>query len=134
MSNESSAYKMASDSPYKAGVGYNTYNYRMNLDINLTKSTKVYIGGTSYLSVNKRPSMGQAYNGMSMTGWIWSSQAKTTPVMFPLRYSNGYLPATNDGDDISPYVLLNYTGSTKQQNFRNLITLALEQDFSFITQ
>ncbi len=134
MSNESSAYKMAGDSPYKDGVGYDTYNYRMNLDINLTKTTKVYIGATSYLSINKRPSMGQGYTSTSMTDWIWKSQAKTTPVMFPLRYSNGYLPATNDGDDISPYVLLNYTGTTKQQNFRNLVTLALEQDFSFITK
>lgn len=134
MSNETSAYKMAQDSPYKDGVGYNTYNYRMNLDINLTKTTKVYIGATSYLSINKRPSMGQPYTSTSMTDWIWSSQAKTTPVMYPLRYSNGYLPANNDNDDISPYVLLNYTGSTKQQNFRNLVTLALEQDFSFITQ
>ncbi len=134
MSNEESAYKMASDSPYKDGVGYNTYNYRMNLDINLTKSTKVYIGATSYLSVNKRPSMGKGYSNTSMTDWIWSSQAKTTPLRYPLRYSNGYLPASDDGDDISPYVLLNYTGTTKQQNFRNLVTLAVEQDFSFITK
>lgn len=133
MSNESSAYNMAADSPYKRGVGYNTYNYRMNLDINLTKTTKVYIGGTSYLSVNDRPSMGSSYSSVSMTGWIWSSQAKTTPVMFPLRYSNGYLPATNDGDDISPYVLLNYTGTTRQQNFRNMITMSLDQDLSMVT-
>lgn len=134
MSNEGSAYNMAADSPYKNGVGYNTYNYRMNLDINLTKSTKVYIGGTSYLSVNDRPSMGSGYSSVSMTDWIWSSQAKTTPVMFPLRYSNGYLPATNDGDDISPYVLLNYTGTTKQQNFRNMVTMSLDQDLSMVTE
>ena len=134
MSKETSAYKMAGDSPYKDGVGYDTYNYRMNLDINITKTTKAYIGATSYLAINKRPSMGQSYNGTSMTDWIWKSQAKTTPVMYPLRYSNGYLPASNDGEDISPYVLLNYTGSTKQQDFRNLVTLALEQDFSFVTK
>ncbi|MDO4194541.1 MAG: TonB-dependent receptor [Prevotellaceae bacterium] len=134
MSNESSAYKMADDSPYKNGVGYNTYNYRMNLDINLTKTTKVYLGGTSYLSVNDRPSMGEGFSSLSMTDWIWSSQAKTTPVMYPLRYSNGYLPATNDGDEISPYVLLNYTGTTRQQNFRNMITVAIEQDLSMITK
>ena len=132
MSNESSAYNMAADSPYKRGVGYNTYNYRMNLDINLTKTTKVYIGGTSYLSVNDRPSMGSGYSNVSMTGWIWSSQAKTTPVMFPLRYSNGYLPATNDGDDISPYVLLNYTGTTRQQNFRNMIMMSFDQDLLMV--
>lgn len=134
MSDESSAYKMAGDSPYKNGVGYKTYNFRMNLDINLTKSTKIYLGGTSYVSVNDRPSMGSGFSSISMTDWIWSSQAKTTPVMYPLRYSNGYLPATNDGDEISPYVLLNYTGTTRQQNYRNMITIAVDQDLSMITK
>ena len=132
-SNEESAYNMAADSPYRNGVGYNTYNYRMNLDINLTKTTKVYIGGTGYLSVNDRPSMGEGYSSISMTDWIWSSQAKTTPVMFPLRYGNGYLPASNNNDDISPYVLLNYTGTTREQNFRSMVTMSLDQDLSMIT-
>lgn len=82
----------------------------------ITKTTQVHVGATGYMSVNDRPSMGQPYNrGQSFTDWLWSSQAKTTPVSYPLRYSNGRLPAVAEKDEISPYVLLNYTGSTKEQ-------------------
>ena len=87
MSQESSAYKAADDSKYNKGVGYNTYNYRLNLDVNLTKTTKVYVGATGYMSVNNYPSMGKKYDGSSLTDWLWSSQAKTTPLSYPLRYS-----------------------------------------------
>lgn len=135
MSKESSAYNASDDSKYNKGVGYDTYNYRLNLDINLTKTTKVYIGATGFMSINNRPSMGKEYKrGESFTNWLWSSQAKITPLMYPLRYSNGNLPASAEGDDISPYVLLNYTGSTKEQNTRNLATLGITQDLSMITK
>ncbi|CDC53464.1 susC homolog [Bacteroides finegoldii CAG:203] len=134
MSQESSAYKAADDSKYNKGVGYNTYNYRLNLDVNLTKTTKVYVGATGYMSVNNYPSMGKKYDGSSLTDWLWSSQAKTTPLSYPLRYSDGKLPASAEGDDISPYVLLNYTGSTKVQNTRNLVTVGVTQDLGMLTK
>lgn len=135
MSNESSAYNASDDSKYNKGVGYDTYNYRLNLDVNLTKTTQVHIGATGYMSVNDRPSMGQPYSrGQSFTDWLWSSQAKTTPVSYPLRYSNGRLPAVAEKDEISPYVLLNYTGSTKEQKNRNMVALGINQDLSMITK
>ena len=133
MSNESAAYNASKDSKYNKGVGYNTYNYRLNLDVDLTKTTKVYIGVTGYMSVNNRPSMGES-TGSSLTDWLWSSQAKTTPISYPLRYSNGYYPAVGAKDEISPYVLLNYTGNAKDQNTRNLVTLGITQDLSMITK
>lgn len=134
MSRESAAYNAAKDSKYSKGVGYDTYNYRLNLDVNLTKTTKVYIGATGYMSVNTRPSMGEYKRGVSLTDWLWSSQAKTTPISYPLRYSNGYYPAVGEKDEISPYVLLNYTGNAKDQNTRNLVTLGITQDLSMITK
>lgn len=134
MSNESSAYKSSNDSKYNKGVGYNTYNYRLNLDIDLTKTTKVYIGATGFMSVNMRPSMGSSALSTSLTDWLWSSQAKTTPLKYPLRYSNGYLPAVGAGDQTSPYVLLNYTGNAKDRNSDNLVTMSITQDLSMITK
>lgn len=135
MSKETSAYNAATDSKYGKGVGYNTYNYRLNLDINLTKTTDVYIGTTGFMSINIRPSMGEAYSrGVSLTDWLWSSQAKTNPLVYPLQYSDGTYPATGTGDQISPYVLLNYTGSAKEQNTRNLFTMGITQNLSMITE
>ena len=57
MSQESSAYKSMDDSKYNKGVGYDTYNFRTNIDINLTKTTQIYLGAMGFMSVNKRPSM-----------------------------------------------------------------------------
>lgn len=137
MSQESSAYKSMNDSKYNKGVGYDTYNYRVNVDINLTKTTQLYLGATGYLSVNKRPSMGQAYSrgAQSLTDWIWESQSKTTPLMYPLRYSSGELPSAGTaGNDIPPHVLLNYTGNTVENNSRNLVNIGITQDLSMITK
>ena len=53
---------------------------------------------------------------------------------YPLRYSNGYYPAAGTKDEISPYVLLNYTGNAREQNTRNLVTLGITQDLSMITK
>lgn len=136
MSQETSAYKSLTDSKYNKGVGYDTYNYRVNVDINLTKTTQLYIGATGFLSTNKRPSMGKAFSraDKSLTDWLWESQAKTTPIMFPLRYSSGELPASGIETDIPPHVLLNYTGNTTVTDSRNLITVGLTQNLDLITK
>ena len=55
MSNESSAYKQEKSSKYSTAVGYRTYNYRVNLDINLTKTTTVYFGSDGFLSEKSEP-------------------------------------------------------------------------------
>ena len=136
MSQESSAYKSLSDSKYNKGVGYDTYNFRSNIDINLTKTTQIYLGATAYMSVNKRPSMGQPYSRLntSLTDWLWDSQAKTTPLMYPLRYSSGELPASGTDSDIPPHVLLNYTGNTVENQSRTLFNIGVKQSLDMITE
>lgn len=139
MSQESSAYKNMEDSKYVKGVGYDTYNYRINIDINLTKTTQLYLGATGFMSINKYPSMGKPYDRVErafnpLTDWIWDSQAKTTPLMYPLRYSSGELPSAGTESDIPPHVLLNYTGNATENNSRNLINIGLSQDLSMVTK
>lgn len=130
MSQESSAYKSMDDSKYNKGVGYDTYNFRTNIDINLTKTTQIYLGAMGFMSVNKRPSMGKKYSrtDTSLTDWIWDSQSKTTPLMYPLRYSSGELPASGSDSDIPPHVLLNYTGNTVENKSRTLFNIGIKQD------
>jgi len=139
MSQESSAYKTLDDSKYSKGVGYDTYNFRTNIDINLTKTTQVYLGATGFMSVSKRPSMGKPYSRAEsiqtpLTNWLWDSQAKTTPLMYPLRYSSGELPASGSDSDIPPHVLLNYTGNTVENQSRTLFNIGVKQDLNMITE
>lgn len=127
MSNESAAYKQEEVSKYRKNVGYNTYNYRLNLDVNVTTTTSVYMGLDGHNSMNYLP-------GMANTDWLWSSQAKLTPLTVPKQYSNGAAPAFGNFDEISPYVLLNETGMSTNQTYRNMATIAVNQDFGFLVE
>jgi TonB-linked SusC/RagA family outer membrane protein len=127
LSNEGAAYKMDPNSPYNADIGYNTYNYRANLDINLTKSTTLYLGTDGYLAQNN-------LSGLAQTDNLWFAQSQLTPLTIPTIYSNGQLPAYGSGANYSPYVMLNYTGKGSNQNYTGKVTLALTQDFSALVK
>ncbi|MGJ1319701.1 SusC/RagA family TonB-linked outer membrane protein [Sphingobacterium spiritivorum] len=118
---ETAAYKVDKNSIYSSNVGYNTYNYRVNLDINLTKTTKVFLGSDGFLSDKKEP-------GIADTDFIWKTQSTLTPVSIPIQYSNGLLPGVGSGERSSPYVMINRTGSYNQQIYKGKVTLALDQD------
>lgn len=126
-SNESAAYKAEKNNPYASNTGYNTYSLRLNLDINLTKSTVLYFGADGFISVNNRP-------GQINTDYIWESQASLTPLIFPVRFSNGQLPAAGTGSGMSPYVLINHTGKTTINHNSSMYTIAVNQDLGHITE
>ena len=127
---EDAAYKVAKENTIRGGVGYNTYNFRMNLDINLNKYTTMYFGTDGFLSLRKEP-------GFANTDDMWAAQSMLTPITVPIRYSTGELPAYSSGfggAGVSPYVLLNYTGKQTNQNFTGKTTLALVHDFSYLLE
>jgi len=126
-SNETAAYKVEKNNPYATNTGYNTYSLRLNLDINLTNSTVMYFGSDAFLSMNKRP-------GQSNTDFIWQAQAAYTPLLFPLRFSNGQLPAAGTDGNSSPYVLINHTGKSTTEQSTAKLTIALDQDLAMITE
>jgi TonB-linked SusC/RagA family outer membrane protein len=126
-SNESSAYRQDPHSPFKANTGYKTYSYRTNLDINLTKTTKIYFGIEGYLTRQTKP-------GIASTDYLWEAQSQLTPLLIPKTYSTGQLPAWGTGSNYSPYVMLNYTGTSSNETNSGLATLSLSQDLSAITK
>lgn len=125
---EDAAYKVAPENTIRSGVGYNTYNYRINLDIDLTKGTTLYFGSDGFMSLRTQP-------GFANTDAMWEAQSMLTPITVPVRYSTGELPAYTEsygGGGISPYVLLNYTGKQTNQQYTGKATLALVHDFSYL--
>lgn len=122
---ETAAYKVDKNSVYSSNVGNRTYNYRVNLDINLTKTTNIFLGADGYLSDLRQP-------GMANTDYIWSAQSKINPLALPTQYSNGLMPAMGEGDMSSPYVLINRTGTALNQAFKGKTTLAINQNLSSI--
>ncbi|MDR2472414.1 MAG: TonB-dependent receptor [Tannerella sp.] len=126
-SSESAAYKVDKSNPYSTNAGYNTYSFRINLDIDLTKTTQLKFNSDAYLSVNDRP------GNVTNTDDLWRWQAELTPLVFPIRYSNGDLPSLSSGN-ISPYVAINYFGKTKMTQYTSKFSMAVEQDLRFITE
>ncbi len=129
MSDESAAYKIDKNSKYNNGLGYNTYNYRANIDMNLTSTTSLYFGVDGWFSNKTEPGNSDS----NATDAIWDAQALLTPLTIPTKYSTGQLPAYGTGNAYSPYVMINHTGKKETENSNNQITLALSQDLSFIT-
>ncbi len=121
--NESAAYKVEKESPYASNVGFSTYNYRINLDLNLTKTTSVYFGADGYYSQLDQP-------GVADTDYIWNAQARLTPLTLPTKYSNGLYPGVGSGAQSSPYVMINRTGRASDQAFKGKTTMSLNQDLS----
>lgn len=122
---ESAAYKVDKNSQYSSNVGFNTYNYRINLDVNLTKTTKIFLGSDGFLSKLDQP-------GLANTDYIWGAQSRLTPLTIPTRYSNGLLPGLGGEDRSSPYVMINRTGKASDEVYKGKTTLALNQDLSSI--
>lgn len=73
---QESAYRQDPTSRYKSSVGYNNYGYRANIDMNVTKSTKLYLGMEGFISTKSEP-------GMANTDRIWAAQAALTPLTIP---------------------------------------------------
>jgi len=124
-SNEDAAYKVDKTSPYASNVGYSTYSYRANIDLELSPTTTLFFGSDGYLTIHDNP-------GVASTDYIWQAQSTITPLRLPVVYSNGQLPAVGSGAGMSPYVMINRMGKRSDQNFQGKFTLALNQDFSML--
>lgn len=127
VTNETAAYNIDKNSLYSTNVGYKTYSYRANIDLELSPSTTLYFGTDGFLSDQKDP-------GVASTNYIWNAQSNLNPLLLPKRYSNGQFPASGSGALTSPLVQINYMGRRVNQEFNGKFTLALDQDLSMFTE
>jgi TonB-linked SusC/RagA family outer membrane protein len=114
---------------YSTNVAYKQYNFRANVDVNLTKTSVLTLGLEDVMVNQNSPAVG------SSTQAIWDAQANITPVTTPIAFSTGQLPAYGpNNNEINPYVLLNYTGFTKTFINTSKLNLQFQQDLSMITK
>jgi TonB-linked SusC/RagA family outer membrane protein len=69
---------------YDSRLGLKKYNLRSNVDLELTKSTKIAVGIGGYITERQAPGVG--------ISTILSHAMDTPPNYHPVRYSNGYIP------------------------------------------
>ena len=106
---------------FGANINYIRYNFRTNVDMDLSKYTRVSLGVNANISINKEPSEG------SSNVYLWINNV--APNAFPVLYKDGKFPG-RDGL-YNPYIQLTQRGHKTTTNNDIRANLTLEQDFSF---
>jgi TonB-linked SusC/RagA family outer membrane protein len=110
-------------------VNYHKYNFRANIDANLTKTTVMSLNLETVFVKQNAPGDGTSNSA------LWSAQANMPPTLVPVRYSNGELPSYGtNADQMSPYVRLNYTGFAEIERYSAKTNLSLRQDLKMLTE
>ncbi len=112
---------------YDPDFSYERYNFRSNLDFQLTNTTKLSINLSGYYASKKEPAGGASL--------YWKGIYQMPPDLFPVRYSDGYFGQTSRWERyVNPVAALNLFGYDKSNRTQLLTDFDLEQKLDFITE
>lgn len=113
---------------YDTNPNSRRWNYRMNADIDITKSTVLNVGISGMLKKVNDTGSGSFK--------VWNSLMGQTPVSIPKVYSNGYLPATevNELYRDNPWIAATQTGYKQTWTNQVQTNVTLTQKLDFITK
>lgn len=111
---------------YDTNSNSKRWNYRMNADVDITKTTLLKVGISGSLEKQNHPGHG--------TAGIWNALVGQTPVSIPVMYSNGLVPASGQNDKTNPWVGATQTGYEETWINRMQSNVTLEQKLDFITK
>ena len=127
--NSDALFKQDASAPFRANVDYHKYNFRANVDANVTQSTILSLNTDVVFVTQNAPGFGDDNTA------LWTAQANLPPNIVPVRYSNGQLPAYGvNADQMSPYVQLNYTGYKAIERYTTKTNLTLKQDLGMFVE
>jgi TonB-linked SusC/RagA family outer membrane protein len=128
---------------YDPSYKYERYNYRTNVDVNVTKSTVLSLESGGYIGIRN-----QSFQSGNQR--IYRPIFTLTPMSIPMYYPAEFLETHPDaqrpdesGDRIAntlltnannPYLNLNNSGFKQYKNTSFDATIVLKQDLSFITK
>jgi len=119
---------------YNTNANFNKYTYRLSVDMDITKSTLLTVGVSGSLRKQNDPGVG--------SNAIWTALMGYNAITSPIRYSDGKIPASDDGDNdpnndmdrFNPLVQGTMTGYNESWSNNIQTTLNLNQKLDFITK
>lgn len=115
---------------YNTNANFRKWTYRMNLDIDITKSTLLRVGVSG--SLRKQNDTGAGQDN------LWTSIMGYNPTTTPVTYSDGKIPADENTDDnwgrFNPWTLATQTGYNESWKNNIQTNVTLEQKLDFITK
>jgi TonB-linked SusC/RagA family outer membrane protein len=125
--NESSIYKTAGNIyGYDSSINYNKFNFRANVDVNITKSTVLNVNLSNIYEKSRGPGAAKDDDNM------WSYTMQTSPNAFPVQYSNGMLSGPSTDSGANPWNIMVHTGYREQFWNSAQALLGLTQDIGAI--
>lgn len=113
---ESGLLKTDELAKYNSAIKYSRYNFTSNLNLDITKSTKIDLGIQGFISNGNYP--------FSTSGDIFQQAMVVPPVEFPVRYPGDFIPGRSaNGDQRNPYADLTrrgYRNEFDNQIFSNI--------------
>lgn len=105
--NESSIFRNAGNIyDYDSSINYTKFNFRANVDLNLTPTTVLNVNLANIYEKSFAP-------GRSKSD-IWSYTFMTSPNAFPVEYSDGTISAPSAATGYNPWNLLVHSGYQEQ--------------------
>lgn len=119
---ESSIFNVQKNDMYDAQMRYTKYNFRANVDINITRTTELSLSLSNIYETKNRP-------GYALAD-IYTWTILTTPVSTPTIFSDGTAAFPQNG--FNPYYMLNQKGYSQDFYNTSQSLISLTQDFSDI--
>ena len=111
---------------YKTNAHLSRWNYRINYDLDVTRTTTLALGVSGFLEKQNFPGL----NNLN----IWYSLIGQSPVSIPFRYSNGLMPAYGTGNQTNPWVLATQTGFREHWENKTESNVTLNQRLDMLTR
>ena len=120
---ENSIYKTAGNIyGYDSSIRYNKFNFRANVDLNLTKSTVLSLNLANIYEKSFGPGHGDN------DGEIWSYAFMTSPNAFPVQYSDGTISGPSTDSGFNPWNMLVHSGYREQFWNSSQSLIGIKQD------
>lgn len=131
---ENGLYNSNTVENYDANLKYERYNLRSNIDMELTKTTKMNVDMSGYFVKQNAP--------MTSADNLWSIISMAPRYLFPMMYSDGTFsehPVYSAGsvgtaERANPYNLLNNMGYTKNWEVTVQTKVGLTQELDMLTK
>ena len=119
---EDGIFNVAQNDRYNSQMNFQRFNFRTNVDINITKSTTLGMDLSTQFTKKNQPGTG--------LGNIYNYVMQITPIGFPKVFSDGTLSNPENGSN--PYNMSNNMGYATINTQNAQSTVSLTQDFSEI--
>jgi TonB-linked SusC/RagA family outer membrane protein len=126
--NQSGMFKTFKYYSFDPGINLKRYNFRTNIDLELTGTTSLGVGMVATLENKHR----QAGAGVD---YIFYNMRERVPIAYPLEYPDKTkIPGEAYGQSRNPYQMLAHSGYADEYNTTLQSNIEVKQDLKFITE